>query len=206
MSSQSFLARNRLGVTLSVRAECMCRPGCSKPPGATMKIMQKFALILLGLLVFSSWAGAQEATTNEPYEFILAKLAADAGRFDEALSLLDKVVAKNPDNSVLLYERAMVLIDASKIDRAEAELRRIASTHPDFYEAQRVLGRLLLDRAAGDKAKTDEALTHLQAAFKLNPDDLSTGMAVSQLLLQQNRTAEAEKGVATLLERAPDQR
>ncbi|HVR39479.1 MAG TPA: tetratricopeptide repeat protein, partial [Thermoanaerobaculia bacterium] len=51
-----------------------------------------------------------------------------------------------------------------------------------------------------------DALVHLQAAFKLNPDDLSTGIAVSQLLVSNGKAAEAERVLAQLVERAPDQR
>src|SRR5439155_227797 len=140
------------------------------------------------------------------YEFVLAKLAAEDGKYDEALSRIDKVIARHPDNAVLQFERAMILIDAGRPSLAEAELRKVAAAHPDFFDAQRVLGRLLLDRAGNDKQKIDEALLHLEAAFRLNPDDLGTGMAASQILLSIGRTAEAEKVLATLLERAPDQR
>jgi tetratricopeptide (TPR) repeat protein len=107
---------------------------------------------------------------------------------------------------VLQFERAMILIDASRPDAAETALRDVATSRPDFYDAQRVLGRLLLDRAGSDRAKIDEALSHLQAAFKINPDDIGTGMAVAQIQLSTGRTADAEKALATLLERAPDQR
>jgi len=176
-----------------------------------MKTMKTLLSALL-LAAVSVAAGAQEFPP-EPYEFITAKLAAEDGRYDEALSLLDKVIEKNPDNPVLLYEHAMILIDASgasrdasRIDRAESELRRVAEISPDFYDAQRVLGRLLLDRSNGDRKRVDEALEHLKAAFKLNGDDLSSGITMAQLLVSTGRTAEAERVLATLLERAPDQR
>src|SRR5881396_2738507 len=53
--------------------------------GDTMPTMKKFAVLLLALLGLSVAAAAQEYS-DDPYEFILAKLAADDGRFDEALS------------------------------------------------------------------------------------------------------------------------
>src|SRR5205823_5962547 len=88
------------------------------------------------------------------------------------------------------FERAMILIDASRIDAAEKELRAVTTERPDFYDAQRVLGRLILDRAGQDREKVDDALAHLQAAFKVNPDDLGTGMAVAQI---QQREGEWQK-------------
>jgi len=167
--------------------------------------MKKTAVLLLALLALSATAGAQEQP-SDPYDFILAKLAAGDGRFDEALAAIDRLTAHQPHNPVLVYERALILLDASRPDAAEADLRRAVALQPSFYDAERVLGRLLLDRAGTDHAKTEEALSHLQAAFRLNPDDLATGMAVAQTLLSSNRIPEAEKVLALMLERAPDQR
>ena len=170
-----------------------------------MKIMTKWLVLLLVVVSLAAAAGAQEFP-NEPYEFLLSKLAAEAGRYDEAIDRVNKVIEKNPDNDVLLYERAMMMIDAGRVDRAETELRALAQKHPGFYDAQRVLGRLLLDRAGNDRAKVDEALGHLQAAFKMNPDDLSVGVAVAQIFMSTGRLADAERVLATMVERAPDQR
>ena len=176
-----------------------------------MKTMKSW-MIAIAIAAVSASAIAQDAPPapeqfpTDTYEFVLAKMAANEGRFDEALTRIDKVIAANPSNAVLLFERAMIYVDASRMDRAEADLRKAIVANPQFYDAERVLGRLLLDRAGTDKTKLDEALTHLQTAFKLNPDDLPTGMAISQLLVAAGRTAEAEKVLATLVERAPDQR
>ena len=169
-----------------------------------MKTMLK-SLCLAAVLSFTAAAGAQDAT-NESYEFILAKMAAADGRYDEALQRFDRLIAKTPKDPVLLYERAMLLIDAGRIDRATQELRAVADANPQFYDVHRILGRILLDRAGGDKAGVDEALRYLQIAFKLNPDDLSTGIAVSQLLMSSGRLNDAERVLAAMVERAPDQR
>jgi tetratricopeptide (TPR) repeat protein len=100
----------------------------------------------------------------------------------------------------------MMLIDAGRIDRAESELRAVVKASPEFYDANRVLGRILIDRADADRPKIEEALKYLQAAYKANPDDLSTGVAVTQILRSLERTAEAERILAAMVERAPDQR
>ena len=182
----------------------VCNP-MFRMPSDTMRLMRKLFLLVSVACLFAATGTAQEFS-SDPYEFILAKLAAQDSRYDDAISRMDKIVAHNPGNAVLQFERAMILIDASKPDAAEAALRDVTTSHPDFFDAQRVLGRLLLDRAGNDRAKIDEALTHLQAAFKLNPDDIGTGMAVTQILGSTGRTADAEKVLAALLERAPDQR
>ncbi len=179
-----------------------------------MKTMKKWAAMLALLLSAGVMtASAQEPpTSDETYDFILSKIASDDGRYDEALAKVDKLVAKHPDNMVLLYERAMVRIDAGKRDEAEADLRKVVAASPNFYDAHRVLGRLLLDRAgadrsgAPDRSLTEEALAQLSAAYKLNPDDLFSGITVAQIYASLKRPADQEKVLASLLERAPDHR
>jgi len=170
-----------------------------------MKTMKKYLLVPLAVLALTSAAMAQDFP-SEPHEFLLAKLAAAEGRYDEALTHIDKVVSKTPGNPVLLYERAMILLDSGRVDRAETELRGVVAKNPEFYDANRVLGRILLDRAGSDKGRIDEALNYLQAAFRGNPDDLSTGVAVTQILRSLGRNGEAERILAGMVERAPDQR
>ena len=114
--------------------------------------MKTCLLLLIAALSVTAAASAQEFP-NEPHEFLLAKLAAEEGRFDDALKHMDKVIAKSPSDPVLLYERAMILIESGRIDRAEDELREVAQQSPEFYDANRVLGRVLLDRAGADRAK-----------------------------------------------------
>jgi len=170
-----------------------------------MKKMKKYSLFLLAVLAFAAVAGAQEFS-NDSYDFVLSKLLANEGRYDEAIERLDKVIAKNPDNAVLLYEHAMLMLEAGRMQRAESELRNVVAKNPDFYDANRVLGRLLLDRAGNSRFAVDEALKYLQAAFKANPDDLAIGLTVSQILTSLDRTADAEKILGQMVERMPDQR
>ena len=89
-----------------------------------MKKMMKCSLVLLAVLSFTAAAGAQE-NSNEPYEFILSKLLANEGKYDEALQHLDKVLQTDPNNSVLQYEHAMLLLEAGRAEKAEAELRAV---------------------------------------------------------------------------------
>ncbi|MFZ2492030.1 MAG: tetratricopeptide repeat protein [Thermoanaerobaculia bacterium] len=166
--------------------------------------MIKSAFVAAAFL-FATAAPAQQYSTA-PYDFILAKLASEEGRHDEALSKMDRLVKSDPDNAVLLYERAMMLIDAGRIDRAEGEFRKVVAKDPQFAEAQRVLGMILRDRAISDRSLVSEAIDHLLVAYRLNIDDIGTGSDVAQMLLSTGRIAEAEKVLATLVERAPDQR
>lgn len=166
--------------------------------------MKTVALALLAALSFTT-AGAQEFP-SEPHEFLTAKQAAQDGRYDDALQILEKILKKSPDDPVLRYERAMILIDAGQADKAEAELRAVVTKSPEFYDANRVLGRVLLDRGTSDRGRVEEALKYLHAAYKAYPDDFSTGMAVAHILINLDRLPEAERVLAAMVERAPDQR
>ncbi|HET8799340.1 MAG TPA: tetratricopeptide repeat protein [Thermoanaerobaculia bacterium] len=167
--------------------------------------MKNFAPALLVVLSLTTGAAAQESASG-PYDFLLSKLLAAEGQYDEALQHLDRVLAREPGNAVLQYERAMLLLEAGRVERAEAELRAVVAKNPDFYDANRVLGRLLLDRAGNRRGVVEESLKYLEAAFKGNPDDLSTGITVSQLLTSLGRIEDAERILAQMVERAPDQR
>src|SRR3954451_24031596 len=99
-----------------------------------MKIMMNLAVALLFSATSVVTAAAQQFPP-EPYDFLLAKIAAAEGRYDEALSKIDRVIEKNPDNPVLRFERAMMLVDASQVDKAETELRKLTTAQPDFFDA-----------------------------------------------------------------------
>lgn len=163
-------------------------------------------LLTLGVTAASAQEPSAPSSSEDTYAFILAKLAAEDGHFDEALAALDKLATHHPENMVLLYERAMIRIDAGRRSDAESDLRKVVTASPNFYDAQRVLGRMLLDQAGSDRSKVEDALVHLEAAYKLNRDDLVSGMTVAQIYINTKRPAEAEKVLASLLERAPDQR
>lgn len=166
----------------------------------------KSTLFLIAFLAVAGSLSAQPADFTASYDFLMAKFAAESGDYDQAISRIDRVIDQNPGNSVLLYERSLILLDASRIERAEAELKKLVRNSPDFYDAQRLLGRVLLDRSGGQAGKVEDALVHLQAAFRLNPDDIGTGMTIAQILVSTSRVEEAEKVLSSILEQTPDNR
>src|ERR1043165_564664 len=90
---------------------CEMRHLSGRTSSATMNKMKNLLLLAAAAMLVASAAPAQEFH-NEPSLFIEAKLAASDGHFDEALSLMDKVVAATPNDPTLLFERASMLIDA----------------------------------------------------------------------------------------------
>ncbi len=164
-----------------------------------------FALALVALLTAAAAGAAPAPAAQSPaLDYMVAKLAAMSGDFDTALRTMDRLVAREPNDPVLRFERARILVDAQRLDKAENELRALVAMSPDFYDANRLLGRLLVDRSGGSPAKINEGLTYLQKAYALDPDDLSTGMTIAQILVMAERFEDAAPVLATLVERAPD--
>lgn len=174
--------------------------------GETMtKTIRTTVLALMTAGVVSLPLQAQEYSA-EPAKFLEAALAATDGEHRRALQLLDEILDKDPDDVVVLYERATVLAESGRADRAESELRALVTRHPDFYDAQKFLARLLLDRSGNDPSKIGDALVHLQRAHRLRPDDLGSGITVAQILISQNRNEDAAKVLADMLDVSPDNR
>lgn len=171
-----------------------------------MKMTRLLLALLLTLVASTASLAAEPDPPPGEWEFMMARLAANEGKFDEALRLIDRVLKTDPENPILLFEKASILLDAQKLQRGESELRKLVQSHPNFYDANRLLGRLLLDRSGGSPGRIEEALTHLRQAYRLMPDDLATGLTVAQILVATERFEDAAKILATVVERAPDNR
>lgn len=58
--------------------------------------------------------------------------AANSGRLDEALTLLDKALAQRPDDASALYARASVRGLQGRVDEAAVELKKAVALDPRF--------------------------------------------------------------------------
>lgn len=169
------------------------------------KTIRTTILVILATYVVPVTAYGQQYAA-EPAKFLEATLAASEGEYRRALQLLEEVLEKESENVVVLYERATILAESGRAERAENELRALVARHPDFYDAQKFLARILLDRSGNDPSKIGDALVHLQRAFRLRSDDIGSGVTVAQILVSQNRHEEAAKVLADMLEISPDNR
>lgn len=110
-----------------------------------------------------------------------AALAAGEERFDEALAILDGVLAADPKRVWARRERAAVLLDLGRFEDALAQLRTLrprdlrqldrderASVHYDLA--------LCLDRLAGSA----EADAEFREAERLSPDDFPAPLRLSE--------------------------
>lgn len=172
-----------------------------------MSILMKIATasFLLALIVAGPvTAQTQAAAASQSWTFIQARFAAAEGDFEGALKLMDQLVRERPGDPYILYERAEMLLESGRVDRALTELRRLAASSPEFYEAQRLLGRLLLDQARGRREELTVALEHLRQAYSLRPSDTTSGMILFQVLMSLGELEEASTTITELADRNPD--
>jgi len=96
-----------------------------------------------------------------------AQLLREANQFEEAYKVLNQTLEKQPDQTDLLYETAMMADKINKPDVFEQLMRRLIKIRPDHAQAYNALGYGLLER----NERIPEAMQLVQKALQLAPDD-----------------------------------
>ena len=154
-------ARARLQPLLAVEAAPLTRA------------QRKRVLDLLDGITLDERAQALEdwpAPRLESADAAAAQTAADLvarGRGDEALPLLDALLARLPSAAALRVERARALEAAGRVDEAARDLEIAVNLAPSNADAWRALGRLLA--AHGGALELDRADEALRQALTLEP-------------------------------------
>ncbi len=88
-------------------------------------------------------------------------------RFKEGVEMYSRALQQNGDDTMLLYARGLMAEKVDRLDMAEADLLKVISKEPENADALNALGYTLADRTA----RYEEALTYIQRAAELVPDD-----------------------------------
>ncbi|NDK40135.1 hypothetical protein DT603_14925 [Pseudoxanthomonas gei] len=107
----------------------------------------------------------------------------DPGEID----VLARGLAAYPDDNALLYARGLAWERRDRIDRAEADLRRILVTDPENVAALNALGYTLADRTT----RYQEALELIGRARVAEPDEAAIIDSYGWVLYRLGRNAEA---------------
>lgn len=107
----------------------------------------------------------------------------DAGE----LEALARGLAAYPDDNALLYARSLTWERRDRIDRAEADLRKILVTDPENIAALNALGYVLADRTT----RYQEALELIDRARAAEPDEAAIIDSYGWVLYRLGRNAEA---------------
>ncbi len=116
-----------------------------------------------------------------------SQLLKDAGRNEEAYTVLQGALAKQPDQTDLLYEAALAVERLDRLADAERYLRRLIALKPDSAQGYNALGYSLADRGL----RLDEALQLIDKALSLAPDDPFILDSKGWVLFRLGRLAEA---------------
>ncbi|HEX4037269.1 MAG TPA: tetratricopeptide repeat protein [Acidobacteriaceae bacterium] len=105
---------------------------------------------------------------NMEIYFQLSQIYTDLRRWKEASDILDaaeKQAAKKDDQTMILFDRAMMADRAHRYDEAEAEFRKVLADDPNNALTLNNFGFMLADRGV----KLDEALDMIRKAVQLEP-------------------------------------
>lgn len=145
--------------------------------------------------------------------FSLASVLHDLGRFEEARSLLERVLADSDTKAEAWFRLAQVELGAGHILRAREALERVLALEPAHPGALYHLGRLLrvsdparagplLERYREAQARAEE-IENRRAFVALHPRDPAARRELAQLLVTAGRWAEARAELERLLRVAP---
>ena len=154
------------------------------------------------------------------------------GRSTEALRVLGDAITREPQNELLLYERAEIETRNGDGTGAEADLRKALVLKPDYADALNNLGSIRaqsgdlagagssfrkalavnpynagtcanLGRLLTAKGSLEEAVFQLHRSIELEPMDVETRLDYAIALLEANQAAEAETQIRAALKIAP---
>ena len=88
---------------------------------------------------------------------------------EEAMALLDRELTRTPDDTSLLYLRAMRAWVMGDLEAMERDLRQILSTEPDNADALNALGYTLAD--LNIQGRLEEARDLIERAYEADPNN-----------------------------------
>jgi len=95
-----------------------------------------------------------------------------------------------------LYDEAIELQQAGRLDEAVAKLEGLLADNPDYALAHAALGVFY-----GKLARPDDAVRHAQRVCELEPDAPFSYMAMSMICQRAGRIPEAEHALRTAMEK-----
>jgi len=121
------------------------------------------------------------------------------GRAAAAVTLLEPLFARAPDDLALLQMFGKSLTQAGETERAVAVLEAGLARHPGQFKLELFLGQAFAARGANKKA-----LEHLLRARELNPAFGPTLVALAEVQQKLARLSEAEQSLSAALEAGED--
>jgi len=179
--------------------------GSAKPPQIAM-LLSTEGLAFQQLRKYDeAMALFREAVTLAPDESIrhvlLIQGASAAGRHKDAIDAAEKARAKFPDDTSIVYQLGAALDRAGRRDASEKTFRDLIARDPLDASALNYLGYMLADR--GQASGLDEAVTLIQRALKVDPDNPSFLDSLGWAYVQQGKFDLADAPLTAAADKLP---
>ncbi|KPQ23678.1 MULTISPECIES: tetratricopeptide repeat protein [unclassified Halomonas] len=148
-----------------------------------------------------------ERMRHEDYFSDLVKLEVqlldELGRTADAEALLARELTRTPDDTELLYHRAMRAWEMGDVEQMEQDLRHVISIEPDNAVALNALGYTLADLDLPDRL--EEARELIERAYKLDADNPAVLDSLGWVHYRLGDPQEALTWLERAYSRMPDQ-
>lgn len=114
-------------------------------------------------------------------------LLREAERFGAAKDYYTKVLNSMPNETSVRYARALVAEKLGDLDLVESDLQTILKQEPSNAQVLNALGYTLADRTN----RYEEAMTYIQRAFELEPDDAAVVDSMGWVLYRMGNYPQA---------------
>ncbi|GAA4336822.1 tetratricopeptide repeat protein [Variovorax defluvii] len=128
------------------------------------------------------------------------QLLRDAKQYQAAYDMLAQASTAKPEDTDLIYDKAMVAEKLNRLDEMERLLRRLIELKPDDQNAYNALGYSLADR----KIRLEEARTLIKKAVQLAPEDPFIADSLGWVEFRLGNTDEAMRILEAAYKRRPD--
>ncbi len=115
-----------------------------------------------------------------------ARERAMAGALDEAESIVQSILERNPENAMARAALATILRSANRLDDALRENRRALAIHPGLVSAHRQSGAIL-----HELGRLDEAEAEYREAMRIDSGSVRTYLGLARVLLDRGERDEA---------------
>lgn len=167
--------------------------------------MRKAAIMARQGMVEEALRDLRSVKTSSPQEIMQlymmeGDIYLEAGRHQKAYDIYDRALKDMPDNSNLLYARALAAEKLDRLDVTERDLRDILKADPNNVQALNALGYTLADRTT----RYQEALMYIQRALALEPKDAAVIDSMGWVQYRLGNHGEAIAYLRRALDLTPD--
>jgi putative PEP-CTERM system TPR-repeat lipoprotein len=142
---------------------------------------------------------AKDSTHLAEAKARIAAIQFAQGKKPEANKTVDEVLAKQPNNAMLLLAKARLLLADRNVNEAVVKVKAAVQADPRSIAAHYMLGSLQVSRG-----EAEEAMGSFREVLKLNPRAVAAQLQLSQLELTRGGTESSLQLAQDAVSNAPD--